>query len=124
VIDGYKADPQTLKLLTSLALSDQVPYTLKDGIISYNGRVWLGHSSEIQSRVISALHASALGGHSGFPVTYARIKLVLLATYEATDPRLCRCLCLLSPSKIGSVTLSRPVATTASAKSCLTSHFP
>jgi hypothetical protein len=74
VIDGYKADPQALKLLTSLAVSDQVPYTLKDGIIRYNGRVWLGHSSEIQSRVILALHASALGGHSGFPVTYARIK--------------------------------------------------
>lgn len=65
---------KALKLLTSLAVSDQVPYILKDGIISYNGRMWLGHSSEIQSRVISALHASALGGHSGFLVTYARIK--------------------------------------------------
>jgi hypothetical protein len=74
VTDAYKAHPQAMKLLTSLAISDQAPYTLKDGIIRFKGRVWLGHTSEMQTKVIVALHASAIGGHSGFPVTYARVK--------------------------------------------------
>jgi hypothetical protein len=30
--------------------------------------------TRLQQQVLSALHDSALGGHSGFPVTYRRIK--------------------------------------------------
>jgi hypothetical protein len=74
VIDGYSSDPHAMKLLSALALSDQLHYTLKDGVIRYKKRIWLGNNSQLQTKVIMALHASALGGHSGFPVTYARIK--------------------------------------------------
>jgi hypothetical protein len=63
-----------MKLLSALALSDQLHYNLKDGVIRYKQRIWLDNNSQLQTKVIMALHASALGGHSGFPVTYARIK--------------------------------------------------
>jgi transposase InsO family protein len=36
--------------------------------------VWLGNNTTLQLKNIAALHDSALGGHSGFPVTYRRIK--------------------------------------------------
>jgi hypothetical protein len=39
-------------------------------IIRYKGRVWMGHSSEMQQQVIQALHASPMGGHSSMLVTY------------------------------------------------------
>jgi hypothetical protein len=74
VIDGYDSDPEALKLVTALSLSECPPYTLQDGVIRYKNRVWLEANSAMQSRVMSALHSSALGGHSGFPVTYSRIK--------------------------------------------------
>jgi hypothetical protein len=55
-------------------VSAQPPYTLQDGIIRYKNRVWLGQNTSLQTTVIGALHSSAIGGHSGFPITYARVK--------------------------------------------------
>jgi hypothetical protein len=37
----------------------------------------LGSSTAIQQQVLQAFHASPVGGHSGFPVTYSRIKQLL-----------------------------------------------
>jgi hypothetical protein len=34
----------------------------------------VGANLVLQSRITNALHASATGGHSGFPVTYRRVK--------------------------------------------------
>lgn len=36
--------------------------------------MWIGENKELQVRVFHALHSSAIGGHSGFPVTYSKIK--------------------------------------------------
>jgi hypothetical protein len=33
-----------------------------------------GANSELQQKLMSAFHCSAVGGHSGVPVTYARLK--------------------------------------------------
>jgi transposase InsO family protein len=63
--------------LSQLAVTSQIAnsdFTLKDGVIRYKGRIWLGTNVQLQNKVISALHDSALGGHSGAPVTYRRIK--------------------------------------------------
>jgi hypothetical protein len=49
-------------------------FLLHDGIIPKNGRIWLGANLPLQTRITNALHASATGGHSSFPVTYPRIK--------------------------------------------------
>lgn len=76
VVDGYSHDPKAQQLLSELALkpSSTRPYSLQKGIIRYKGRVWLGANNSLQQRVVSALHDSALGGHSAFPVTYCRVK--------------------------------------------------
>jgi transposase InsO family protein len=77
VTRGYETNEQTKKLLTALSTGHSVEhFTLVAGIIKHKDRVWLGHDPELQSKVIAALHDSAIGGHSGFPVTYRRIKSV------------------------------------------------
>ena len=62
--------------MTKLALApDSEPgYTLQDGILRFQGRVWIGEDTNIQQHLIRALHDSAAGGHSGFHATYNRVK--------------------------------------------------
>jgi transposase InsO family protein len=52
----------------------QEHYTLTNGVICYKGRIWLGNNQVVQQMVMTALHDSVVGGHSGFPVTYRRVK--------------------------------------------------
>jgi hypothetical protein len=42
--------------------------------LRYKSRIWIGASPEFQLKIIAALHESAIGGHSGVPVTYKRVK--------------------------------------------------
>jgi transposase InsO family protein len=80
VIKGYQNDPKALELLAKLAVTPAGVdgYILKDGIIRQKGRIWLGFNPKLQSQVTLALHASAAGGHSGFPVTYRRVKQLFI----------------------------------------------
>jgi hypothetical protein len=36
--------------------------------------VWIGLDNNLRLQILAAMHNSALGGHSGFPVTYSRLK--------------------------------------------------
>ena len=49
-------------------------FTLHDGLLQYKNRVWLGSNKALQLKVIQALRGSAVGGHSGVPVTYRKLK--------------------------------------------------
>uniref|UniRef100_A0A0A9AFY1 Integrase catalytic domain-containing protein n=1 Tax=Arundo donax TaxID=35708 RepID=A0A0A9AFY1_ARUDO len=76
VIQSYQDDPFTKKLLLQFSLPKVVSseYSLLDGVLRYKGRIWIGINSDIQHHIITALHNSALGGHSGFYATYHQIK--------------------------------------------------
>lgn len=79
VVRGYQNDEEAQQLITTLALGKPIAnFTLKDGLLRYKNRVWLGHNTELQNKVLNALHSAAIGGHSGFPVTYRRVKQLLL----------------------------------------------
>jgi hypothetical protein len=68
-------DSTAQKLIESLTTgAKREHYTLTQGVIRFKGRIWLGANKELHQMVMSALHDSAVGGHSGFPVTYRRIK--------------------------------------------------
>lgn len=73
--DSYANNPVAQKLLSSLALEPTTGYySLDQGIIKYKNVIWLGHSVDYQTQVTEQLHSSPIGGHSGFLVTYQRIK--------------------------------------------------
>jgi hypothetical protein len=76
VVAGYQSDAKTRAILARLALQAEGfdGFLLRDGIIRKHGRIWLGANLPLQTRITDALHASATGGHSGFSVTYRRIK--------------------------------------------------
>lgn len=75
LVESYQSHADTVKLLAQLAVSSpQGAFSLQQGIIRYKDKIWVGHSKDIQLRIIASLHASPVGGHSGFPVTYRRIK--------------------------------------------------
>jgi hypothetical protein len=76
VIAGYASDPQAQTYIQQLVLSsDSVPhFSYQHGLLRYKNRIWLGTNKELQLKVMQALHASALGGHSGSPVTYRRVR--------------------------------------------------
>lgn len=75
VVNSYAKFPDTAKLLTALALQSPFgEYTLTDGVIKYKGRVVVPDDQEIQLRILQALHASPVAGHSRFHVTYQRLK--------------------------------------------------
>jgi hypothetical protein len=57
-------------MLAKLAIDPSVVsnFTLTEGILRYKGCIWVGDDTTIQSRIVLALHSSAVGGHSGVPV--------------------------------------------------------
>ena len=76
VLNSYVTDSQAKALLSRLAISNPDPlgYSLHDGLIRYKDRIWIGCNSALQTKLITALHSSAVGGNSGQLATYHRIK--------------------------------------------------
>jgi hypothetical protein len=63
-------------MILKLAIQfDSVPhFSLSAGILRYKSRIWVGANVPLQLKLMHACHASALGGHSGLPITYMRMK--------------------------------------------------
>lgn len=74
LVSWYPSDPEAKALLSQLTVDNtsRPPFQLKQGIIYYQDRVWLGSNTTVQARVLSALHNSPVGGHSGAPATYQK----------------------------------------------------
>ena len=49
-------------------------YTLRNGLILYKGRIFLGPSCCLKPRVLSHVHDSPLGGHSRYLKSFHRLK--------------------------------------------------
>lgn len=68
---AYESDPMAGQLLSELSILSQAGYyTLQDGLIKYKDRIWVGSNPTLQSKILTALHSSPIGGHSGQEVTY------------------------------------------------------
>lgn len=76
IVASYHDDAGIQQLLTRLTAGDTTlpAYELRDGLIRFHGRIWIGPSRETQWQLIKALHDSAVGGHSGFHATYHRVR--------------------------------------------------
>ena len=76
VKNSYLNDAGMTARMEKIALdpNSEPQYAMKDGILRYKGRVWIGNDATIQQHLINSLHSSAVGGHSGFHAMYNRIK--------------------------------------------------
>lgn len=76
---SYITDPLTKDLLQQYSITPpelDSNYTLKAGILRYKGKIVLGNDKDLKDKVMTALHASAVGGHSGMRATYHRINKI------------------------------------------------
>lgn len=67
ILHSYDPDPTATQLLTKL-ISDPMGnpnYTLYQGIIRYDHKIFLGRGVCLSAKIFEALHQSQLGGHSG-----------------------------------------------------------
>lgn len=76
VVASYAADQQVQEIITKLTVqAGTVPhFTFTNGLLRYKNRVWIGKVPSLQTKLMAAFHDSAVGGHSGVPVTYKRLK--------------------------------------------------
>jgi len=76
VLNSYVTDPKAQSILTRLAVHspDEEGYTLEQGLIKYKSKVWIASNSALQTKLIAAMHSSAIGDHSGGKATYHRLK--------------------------------------------------
>lgn len=76
VIKSYDLDPEATQLRAELATAAPHGrgFLLEGGLIKRHGRVWVGISAGLCTKLIAGLHSSAVGGHSGIHATYQRIK--------------------------------------------------
>lgn len=76
VANSYATDSEAQALLARLAVHspDEDGFELHRGVIRVRGKLWIGANTALQTKLISALHDSAIGGHSGTTATYHRVK--------------------------------------------------
>ena len=87
VLNSYATDSQAQQLLAQLALNslDDRGYSLDNAVIRKHNLIWVGQNSALQTKLISALHSSAVGGHSGVNATYHRLKKLFTWTGMKMD---------------------------------------
>ena len=80
VLNSYAVDPEAQALLQELAVvgTNTEGYTLQQGIIRQQNRVFVGINAGLQTKTIHAFHASVVGGHLGMQATYERIYKLFL----------------------------------------------
>ena len=76
VVRSYTNDPKAQELRCQLTLQpgSKDKFQLVNGLIKYKGCIWVGNDSTLHIRICQAFHNTPLGGHSGFSVTYKRIR--------------------------------------------------
>lgn len=76
VIRSYQSDAFTSKILTTKAV-DKTAYgdfSITEGILRYKGRVVVGNDADLRSAILTEIHNTTYGGHSGVQGTYIRLK--------------------------------------------------
>uniref|UniRef100_A0A8R7VF59 Reverse transcriptase domain-containing protein n=1 Tax=Triticum urartu TaxID=4572 RepID=A0A8R7VF59_TRIUA len=76
---SYTNDSTCQSLMEKLLLAPDHTFhqnTLHSGVIRHKGKIYVGKDQVLRDKLLTALHASALGGHSGMKATYHRIKQI------------------------------------------------
>jgi hypothetical protein len=65
VLNSYATDPEAQHLITQLLTHSpyEQGFSLQQGVIRRAGRIWIVSNSALCTKLITALHSSAVGGH-------------------------------------------------------------
>lgn len=81
ISSAYAKFPENAKLLATLTIkSPHGDYVLQEGLIKTKGKILVPPDMKLQNLIISALHDSPVGGHSGAFVTYQKVKQLFVWT--------------------------------------------
>jgi hypothetical protein len=75
---SHDNDPHYTELIQKIMVNPQAAphYTVHSGILRYQGKICISNSPELKQKILSSLHSSAIGGHSGIKATYQRNKRI------------------------------------------------
>lgn len=78
MVNSYSTNPKAQELFTRLAIHSPGAqgFVLDQGLMKRNGKVWIVANLALQTKLISAFHFSAIGGHSSGKATYHRMKQI------------------------------------------------
>ena len=64
---SYERDGHCQDIIAQLILdpNTHTDYAMVDGMLRYQGKLYVGSANNIRNQIIEVFHASAIGGHSG-----------------------------------------------------------
>ncbi|KAH0665665.1 hypothetical protein KY285_026871 [Solanum tuberosum] len=72
ILESYEGDQEVLQAITLLSSSPDptMDISLQQGVLRYKEKAWVGKHGQLRQQLISTIHNSGLGGHSGVWATY------------------------------------------------------
>jgi hypothetical protein len=76
VLNSYVTDDEAQRLLAELVIHspNEQGFSVQKGVTRKGNQIWVAQNSALRTKIIAALHASIVGGHSGSLATYHRVK--------------------------------------------------
>lgn len=76
IMESYNDDKKVHELVAQLCLdpNSHPDIQFQQGILRHQGQIWVGSNGQLRSNLISELHPSPLGGHSGVHATQQMIR--------------------------------------------------
>ncbi|WVZ90409.1 hypothetical protein U9M48_036715 [Paspalum notatum var. saurae] len=76
VMSSYQQDPVAQDMLAKLSVDPNsvLDFSLSQGILRRKTKVWIGNNKDLQNKLIEQCHSTAVGGHSGIPITMKKLK--------------------------------------------------
>ena len=73
---SYSQDAFATALIQKLTIfpSADPKFSLKAGVLRKGTSIWVGADPVLHQQIVGAFHDSPLGGHSGFPFNYRKIR--------------------------------------------------
>lgn len=80
VIGSYERDSWAQEAITECTVRplDVSFFHYESGLLKFQGRVYVGSTSDLRSKILTYVHQSNMGSHSGIQGTYQRVQLTFL----------------------------------------------
>ncbi|KAF3668323.1 hypothetical protein FXO38_08151 [Capsicum annuum] len=78
LLASYEGDQKVLQATTMLSSNPDptLNLSIQQGILRYKGKAWVGKNGMLRKKLVTTIHTSSLGGHSGVWATYQRLKAI------------------------------------------------